>query len=324
MFNMEVNMKKRKSHNEFIRQLKTINSNIEILSNYEGYRAKVKVRCLCCGNVWETDAGSLLQGHGCPNCAVVKSSEKQSRSFTQFVSELEDVNPNVIVLSNYKNCKTKVRCKCKICGNVWDVTPDGLLRGCGCPNCKAVKIGELKKYTNDIFIEKLSLINQNITPLTEYIDSCTKISCKCNICGSIWKAKPNHLLCGHGCPHCKLSIGEKKIAKWLTMNNIHYESQKKFNGLVGIGKRNLRYDFYIPDFNVLIEFNGKQHECPMNFSGKSDGTEVINFERTKENYSIKEKFAKEHKIQLIEIWYYDIKNIDTILNNLFGKRMEEV
>ena len=47
---------------------------------------------------------------------------------------------------------------------------------------------------------------------------------------------------------------EDKILEFL---NIKYEEQKTFEGLKYIGK--LRFDFYLPDYNLCIEFQGKQH-----------------------------------------------------------------
>ena len=43
---------------------------------------------------------------------------------------------------------------------------------------------------------------------------------------------------------------------------------KEFDGLVGLNNKNLSYDFYLPQYNLLIEYQGEQHEKPIDFTGK--------------------------------------------------------
>ena len=51
-----------------------------------------------------------------------------------------------------------------------------------------------------------------------------------------------------------MSHGERKIKLYLDKNNVEYISQKTFDGLYGIGGKNLSYDFYIEKLNLLIEY----------------------------------------------------------------------
>ena len=93
-------------------------------------------------------------------------------------------------------------------------------------------------------------------------------------------------------------------------NDISFVSQKRFNGLTGYSNRKLSYDFYLPPYNKLIEFQGVQHERPVEYFGGKEKFEIQQeYDKRKRNY------AKEHNIDLIEIWYYDYNNIAQILNN---------
>ena len=59
-----------------------------------------------------------------------------------------------------------------------------------------------KAITNEVFVERMSIINPNIILLTKYIRRTQKIKCKCKIDGYEWDALPSHLLNGSGCPVC--------------------------------------------------------------------------------------------------------------------------
>lgn len=68
-----------------------------------------------------------------------------------------------------------------------------------------------------------------------------------------------------GCPMCKKSKGELLIEKILISNNINYIKQKTFNGCYN--KRKLPFDFYLPEFNMCIEYDGVQHYNEINYWG---------------------------------------------------------
>jgi hypothetical protein len=114
------------------------------------------------------------------------------------------------------------------------------------------------------------------------------------------------------CRNCTSSKGEQKINKYLTDNNIEFVSQKTFKYLTGIGNGNLSYDFYLPQYNLLIEYQGKQHEKFI----KGFHQSKLDFEIQKEHDRRKKKYAKDNNIELLEIWYYNYENIEEILNNL--------
>ena len=92
--------------------------------------------------------------------------------------------------------------------------------------------------------------------LNEYIDAKTPITHKCKICGYEWLVKPNHTLCGHSCPKCNQSIGERTISQWLFDNNIYFIPQYSFDECMD--KLSLPFDFYLPDYNTCIEYDGEQ------------------------------------------------------------------
>ena len=56
------------SQDEFVSKLKSINPNIEVISNYVRSAKPIECRCLICGNIWNSKPNHLLSGRGCPLC----------------------------------------------------------------------------------------------------------------------------------------------------------------------------------------------------------------------------------------------------------------
>ena len=181
-----------KKESDFIEDLKTVNPEIEVIGNYSGSAQTIKVRCTKCGYVWEPTANSLLTSHGCPSCAGALK-----KTTDEFASELAGINPNVEVLGEYVTSKTKTLCRCKLCGHKWSPTPNSLLRGYGCPKCAG-----RQRLDQSSFEERVKGKNPNIAVLGQYINTRTKIDCRCETCGYTWSVLPASLLSGHGCPKC--------------------------------------------------------------------------------------------------------------------------
>jgi predicted nucleic acid-binding Zn-ribbon protein len=125
----------RKDHNEFIKELSTINPDIEVLGNYIDRKTHIPVRCKKCGYEWKSKPSQLLGGHGCHKCAIKTQAGLLRKTQNQFEEELEHINPNITILGEYKNSMTPIKVKCKKCDYVWDGFPNNLLRGQGCPRC---------------------------------------------------------------------------------------------------------------------------------------------------------------------------------------------
>ena len=57
-----------------------------------------------------------------------------------------------------------------------------------------------------------------------------------------------------------IPVSEIKIEKILKNNDIRFKPQYKYEGLFGLGGGLLSYDFYLPDYNLLIEYQGEYHD----------------------------------------------------------------
>ena len=274
------------------------------------------VHCFCnVHNVdfYSTPANLLIGKCGCEFCRREKISKKNRRTKSEFIDKLKQVNENIEVLGEYTQCKDKIECKCKIHNETFFITPDHLLQGeIGCKQCIDIKNHNAGLKSHDVFISQLADINSTINVLGRYDGARTRIKVECLNCGNIWSPEATSLISGFGCRKCASSKGEKRIESFLGSYDITFVPQKTFPGLVGLGGRNLSYDFYLPNFNLLIEYQGQFH----------DGTAPLQtddeFLIQKEHDKRKSIYAKLNNIQLLEIWYWDYDNIEEILTNILN------
>lgn len=129
-----------RTHEQFIKELKKINPDIDVVGKYSRAVDRVEVKCKRCGLNWEPKAYSLIQGKGCPHCSKVRGATKNkgltgTKGINDFKRQLSIVDDSIEISGEYKNNKTKVECRCKRCGNIWYARPNSLLFKHGCPRC---------------------------------------------------------------------------------------------------------------------------------------------------------------------------------------------
>ena len=296
----------KKTHEEFVEQMNLINPNIEIVNKYKNTESKIHCRCKIDGYEWKTTVSSLLRGSQCKKCLGVKTKTKD-----EFYKIMNSMHPNIKIIGNYVNHQSKLECECLLDGYKWSTTAHTLMRGHGCKKCA----GTLKK-THEEFVVEAFEKNKNITVIGVYNGTREKILCKCNKCGNEWNTSPSYVLRGGTCPVCSTSKGETKIVELLVQNNIDYIPQKTFDNCSY--KYLLRFDFYIPSKNLCIEYQGKQHYVPVDFSGKGKEWAKQTFEEGQKKDNIKKEFCKQNSIRLLEIPYWDFDNIEEILSRELG------
>lgn len=301
---------------EFAQRMYNINNNIELLSSYVDMKHKIDCRCKIDGYEWIALPQNLLNGHGCPQCSVSKSIIALRKTHNDFVNDVHNLSPTIEILNNYIDNKTNIKCCCKICNHTWETVASNLIAGKGCPVCGLKKrISSITKTTKQFIIE-LGEVNQDIEIIGEYINTNTPILCKCKIDGNKWFATPSNLLRGTGCPLCNCSHGENAIKNILTNMEINFIPQHKFDDCKHL--RPLPFDFYIPNYNLCIEYDGQQHFRPVNFGGCSDEQALDVYLKTKENDLIKNRYCKDNGINLLRIKYSDFNNIENIIQKYFS------
>jgi very-short-patch-repair endonuclease len=210
---------------------------------------------------------------------------------------------------NFKNLHHKMKIICKEHGEsyiiIWDHISGSICKGCSNENRK-----NLQKIGNSEFIkrsiDKLGSGKYDYS-MVEYINNRTKVKIRCVQHNHIFEQLPNQHINGNiSCTYCKKinSVGESKIREILNSLGVNFKEQHSFNDCRN--KNILKFDFYLPNQNLIIEYDGKQHFIK---GWNSD----IEFERIKLNDKIKNKYCLENNIRLIRIPYTQFKNIENIL-----------
>lgn len=135
-----------------------------------------------------------------------------SKTFTheEFMDKLKIKNSHfdtIDVLGKYVNAKTKIFCKCKICGHEWNAIPDVLLRGNGCRKCGRIIFAEKRKLSHEDYSVAFKKKHPTVELLTKYISCREPITCHCIVCDSTWKTTPADAKDYDGCPHCNRKRG---------------------------------------------------------------------------------------------------------------------
>ena len=128
-----------------------------------------------------------------------------------------------------------------------------------------------------------------------------------------YRTSPDGFSSGNRCPICKESRGERIIRDYIIKNNIQFEPQKTFSELKGIGGRTLSYDFYLPSYNLLIEYQGEYHYMPVYYKNETKEYCDNKFAKQQEHDKRKREYAQSHNITLLEIPYWDYDNVESIL-----------
>lgn len=287
---------------EFTIKFEKLDSDYIKIGKYEKTDVPIEVECRFCHERKYIQPRYLLRNCKCNRCTGIH----KYRSKEEIKSIIEK---QYEIIDDFNSTRDKIHIKCKKCGNVTERAVRTLMTSSMCRKCWGIQFGNNQRLTNEGFIEKLLRVNSNIDVTEDYIDNKTKLKCVCKKCSNEWYASPGQLLSGSGCPRCSSSKGEIKIENFLYHNNICYETQKKYNTLFGIGGRHLRYDFYLPDYNLLIEYQGEFHD------GIDNDFVKKNIDRTTEHDKRKKEYAENNNINFLEIWYWDYKNIEDILES---------
>ena len=279
------------------------------------HKQKIDIFCKKHNATYKQLPHNHLQGQKCPKCAFEDRLKKRRYSAEQFIEKARKIHGDKYDYSEteYINERIKVKIICNNCKKVFLQSPALHLNKRGCPFCRydkvAKKLSVIKKSNTYEFIEKAKKIHGDKYDYseTEYTGAFNYIKFKCNCCDNVNTVKACNHLQGQGCSFCTKSEGEKTIESYLSHNNIIYVHNKEFKNLKD--KKRLSYDFYIPEKNILIEFNGQQHYkfCKWFYKTPHD------FHRQLHHDWLKRKYAKDNNIKLLTISFRDFKNIKTIL-----------
>lgn len=219
----------------------------------------------------------------------------------------------VIELDDKGKVKTFVKCKCPIHNNTFLTRAGDLRRGKGCQLCGYEKMKSKQRLTLEDIKERLREKNDNIEIISnEYINNLEKLKCRCKICGHEWNISWANLQKLSTCPQCMGSHGEKEIINYFKKNNIPYKYQYRFNDCKD--ERTLPFDFYLPEFNLCIEYDGQLHYESARYI-KNEEIMDLKLQKQQRHDKIKDDYCKNKRIKLLRIPYWEFDNIPKILKD---------
>ena len=292
--------------------------NIEKLfdNKYQILEIKNKIivlKCKKCNNVFEKTRSSIMHSwkHNkkiCPFCEI--SSKNMTFSQIQFKIKNADKNNEYKLLSHNNIC-TLLH---KKCNNTFKIKLSHFINNNRrCPYCShrhsMYSTEEVKEKIKNICGDEYSLIG-------DYNGLAVPARMRHNTCGYEWDCNIHNFFRGSRCPKCQKSKGEVFIDNYLLEMKVEYKREYSFPNL-----KRMRFDFYIPEINTVIEFDGEQHFHE--WRKITDSHKKLKSMHKRDN--IKNKFCKDNNINILRIKYYMTQNeIMKILDLLINKNIDNI
>lgn len=295
---------------EFIKKSIGRNGNNCDYSNiiYNNSKTKVKLVCKIHNFIFYQTPNNHLSDsvpiEGCKGCPVCSKNTKLTND--EFIKRSTKIHGGKYDYSNVKYINQRDRVKIKYRErNYWfSQSPSNHIYSSkeGCNKCK-----KSPDYDTEIFIFKARKKHGDRYLYDKVLftgrENDVTIGCKKH---GYFKVKPFTHIVGTKCPKCSASLGEERLMEYFISKNIYFEKEKTFDGCVD--KSLLQFDFYLPDYNLIVEYDGQQHYIAVKNWG---GANKLNDTIRKDN--IKNKYCQYNNIKLIRIPYWDFDNIESLV-----------
>lgn len=181
-------------------------------------------------------------------------------------SDITFIDKTITTMKNGKR-KSAYIYKCNRCGNIDVINQDAIPRGTGCNTCGGTVV---KPGINDVWTTAKDIAEKMLNKEDGHKygrSSAKKVDFVCPECGSVSKKKISSVYnYGFNCPYCpsKYSIPEKFALAVFKASDLDFIPQYNKSYATWVGS--YRYDFYLPEFDTIIEIHGSQHyeECQYN------------------------------------------------------------
>lgn len=267
----------------------------------------------------ESRVTNFQQGKICYECGRMQAAkkrhqatlnERQDRYYSRLIEICKNEGYDLITpKSLIKRNSDYIEYKCPIHG-VQSMRIGNMLSGKRCPMCNLEYLRTTFQLSSNEVKRRIESCGMKIINPEEYINQGTKnLRVICPECGEEFLSSLSVITNRNGqfCPSCSHSEskGERAIRHYLESNNIEFIQEKWFDDCRD--EKPLPFDFYIPDYNMCIEFDGDQH-----FYDK--GNFSTSFEYIQKHDEIKNKYCYDNNIELLRIPYWKYDKIDKILD----------
>jgi very-short-patch-repair endonuclease len=261
------------------------------------------LKCNIDNHEWYVSYIKFKIGRGCKKCTgTLKLTQEEANLHILNICKEKDYTLLEPII--YKNDRTKIHLKCNKDDYDWEVTFNKINQNRGCPKCGG-KLKITQEVAEQNVIKKCKELNYIILKPFIYKNNKTKIHLKCLNDGNEWFVCYSNLIHNNRkCSNCNFSKGERTIENFLKENIIKYETQKRFKDY----KYTLPFDFYLPEYNLCIEYDGELHFISTEYFG---GKEKLKEQQIRDE--IKTQYCLNNNINLLRIIYKEFKKISEIL-----------
>ena len=297
------NIKTRLTYEEVRHYVQQNSKSTLISESYTNTQEKLHFRCECGSDFYASFKHFKYSNQKqCKECGYSNGANKQRDTHENFVKIVKNIlGEEYEVLSKYQNNSTDIKMLHKKCGREYTQKASKIKSGQRCSHCYAPKKRTIEEVRKEVF----SICGDSLE-LYDYKGS-EEVLLKCS-CGHILKRTMSQIRKRKGafCSKCKSSVGARIIENFLTSHSIKYEKEYRFQDCKF--KKELPFDFYLPDYNTCIEYDGEQHFRPLKHWG---GEKSFQIRKTRDK--IKDNFCKENNIKLLRISYKQENCIEEIL-----------
>lgn len=268
----------------------------------------------------------------CPGCLSIIQKQNSNIPFDDLNKRLRESENGIVAENHYiigyiskddrRNNVVQLGCNVLNHNDPFSQIVTDIGKKNGCPEC--AKIRSPRKKAEDFKqeveqklkfyqLDQLFKYNVKIDRIKNKVIKRIKLNFTCNLCDNpIWAdmSRIDRMSCKNCNP--RKSLGERKIQNFLLSNKIKFETQKKYRDCKNY--HSLPFDFYLPEYKILIEFDGKQHYEPIEYLGG-----VTQFFKTIKNDQIKNSYCEKNKISLLRIPYYDLDKIEYLITQFVNK-----
>ena len=296
------------------------------LVEYVNVHTPVTIICPIHGKFEKRPVKHISNKEGCPTCSKLNRIRNKTlfKSFNDVCSIANTIHQNKyeylqLIQHNQEYVTTNdiLLINCIHHGKFKQTINKHIYQTTGCRQCfTEYNRQQQSKTTEQFVLDSIKVHGQRYSyENTQYINSHTNVTITCPDHGNFSINPANHILKQQGCNICAASGPELIIRQYLIDNNIKFEYQYKLDGCVSpITQRPLKYDFYIPSYSMIIEYDGIYHYQPIDHG---NGQQDHNFKKQQLYDTIKNQYAEQVGITLIRIPYNDNLTINERLYHIF-------